>query len=412
MRIFITIVLLIFLWHLIYLFIFFLPAVVSLMREQRAIIKLFYLLPKESIGKAYNTAADKCKYKQRKLRTYRVISPIKKLVVCFLIVFVIDAVYVALCLYDAVETVFGHSSAPYIISNNGNLGATSNRIVINVAEVVFYDRNLDFNTSISAFLSDQEEKLRTTWVQIRYGYGSIGGLVGATSQIDNIVFNDVCFSSVSSEVYGDPFGYYCESLNDLVDMFLINNKNLYLSYNSMTIEEQVLSYRKLISTTEAITSKSQYVISLYATYVKDTQGLGKRLVYIFIGIIIALTFMLVPLWTSLEHKLLLCHETRRMFNFISCDVIESIPEVNSFVQNHVINLRKASGTESEKTKAVLEGSHDGIVICSIKGTVIEVNGSAKKIFHITESDVIGRSVRSLFEEDVSLSIKETLKNSH
>lgn len=106
------------------------------------------------------------------------------------------------------------------------------------------------------------------------------------------------------------------------------------------------------------------------------------------------------------------HSIRKMLYFISPDCISSIPEISSYVYNHTFSRRKEKPIEdSTKTKSILETSTDGVVLCSTNSYIIELNNSAKVMWDMSDTDVVGTSLIQWFKEkeELGLLLKEVVK---
>jgi PAS domain S-box-containing protein len=71
---------------------------------------------------------------------------------------------------------------------------------------------------------------------------------------------------------------------------------------------------------------------------------------------------------------------------------------------------KRTGKENDKkTKAILEGSSDGVILCNADGNIVELNSAAQVMFGVQQSDVVGQHMNKLFNEDLSSLLKEVIK---
>ena len=90
------------------------------------------------------------------------------------------------------------------------------------------------------------------------------------------------------------------------------------------------------------------------------------------------------------------HEIRKLLYFIPEDQLHSLPEITEFIDNYTFRSKKRKMEDSEKAKAILEGSTDGVIICTPNGIVLEVNSATKNMFQISDIDIIGGHVTQLF----------------
>ncbi len=92
------------------------------------------------------------------------------------------------------------------------------------------------------------------------------------------------------------------------------------------------------------------------------------------------------------------HEIRKLLYFIPGDILYSTPELTDFVVNFTFKSEKRKLEDSEKAKAILEGSTDGVIICTDSGVVLEMNSATKNMFQISDVDIIGGHVTQLFPD--------------
>jgi PAS domain S-box-containing protein len=109
-----------------------------------------------------------------------------------------------------------------------------------------------------------------------------------------------------------------------------------------------------------------------------------------------------------------------MLLLLPAEVADTIPNIKSYVAsfNTTSNLfdkyqAQRRQRENSKTQAIVENASDGVIVCNQNGIIVELNASARNMFEVSPSDIIGKQFKELFksshEQDIQNLIKDLVK---
>jgi guanylate cyclase 2F len=400
-------------YHLIYIALF-IPALFSLFRVHGRILSMFPNLPKEVIGNIYQNLSEKFKQSDSQVKLGTIIPSKLKILVIIVGIVIVEIACLAFLAADSVARVKGDGGAPEIVMNAAIAIREVNRASFELGETVMHDKQLGFDASvIVATIAGRITTIREAWNSLRYGVNTESGkgVDGYTGWIDILIHNDTCLESITSSI--DPELYRCKNLNYLLETLCVTTETLLRRYTVMNDKEVISNLNDVHAMVTAITDKITNITAVYSDRSQEMNGLKRKLIYVFLAGLLVILGLTIPMYLFLTEEINVNHQIRSMLHYLPCELIEAIPELNQFVVSLKIGkIKRKKQDQTEKTRAILEASNDGVIICSEHGRVLELNSTAKAMFQFIDADIIGRNIISLFkEEEMEVCLKDIIKNS-
>jgi PAS domain S-box-containing protein len=259
------------------------------------------------------------------------------------------------------------------------------------------------------FLSELTDSLRVAWDELRFGNSFARGYMGWTPSIDQMFLSTTCGPNVTTT------SVQCLSLNGLVDDIVISAEKNIREKVGMSSSEKYAAVRRSYLASQLLSEKLSNTTSNFLSVSTGNCGLGFPTLALYIPVFFVMLILSVLLFNEMDTYLNINQQIRSMLLLIPPDASEAVPDIREYVNTlstkmSILSfLSKNNKDNDKKTKAILEGSTDGVILCNSEGNIVEVNSAAQAMFSITQADVVGNNLSTLFSEDVTMLIREVSK---
>jgi PAS domain S-box-containing protein len=255
------------------------------------------------------------------------------------------------------------------------------------------------------FMNKLTSDFRVAWDELRFGNSYARGYMGWTAAIDQAFASSPCTGNQSLT------SVRCLSLNGLVDDLVLNGEKNIREKAGMSPAEIFAAVRRSYQVSQQFYSKLANTTEQFLAVTSLNCGLGFPTLALYIPVFFVMLVLSAFLFNEMDTYLNISQQIRSMFLLIPFDAAEAVPEIREYVntlatKNSLLSFLKREKDSDKKTKAILEGSSDGVILCNSEGNIVEVNNAAQAMFCITQADVVGNSLSTLFNEDLSLLIRE------
>eukprot|EP00762_Andalucia_godoyi_P007503 ANDGO_07856.mRNA.1 Adenylate cyclase len=379
----------------------------SILRERKAISRLFLLVPKTDVS----TIVQKCRTaihagNGKKGSSADILlrgaaasstSATTRVTLIFLtFIIVICSLIIVMCGFCLAASFSSYSKSAQI-NYAGSRRSFSQRINYLATELIRDDARLlnGGRASMRPQLSAGIQQLSEIHDAVKYGSAKFETppSVGHSAAQDSLLFDRRC---------NDTLNVACLGLDGIMSAYL-NLANVLLLLPDSQLTFQLQTYRDLLNIESLYLgplltqSKAIFVSETPSTVTFALSSIGP-VFGVCVGVIaVALVvsqFLQAHLWKEI-------HQYRKMLTMIPVPVVEKVPALESFVRTHGTrmseNMFQDAVEEAElRTRSVLAASVDGILELNSKGFVEHASPSANQIFRCSENgNVIGRSFDTL-----------------
>ena len=313
------------------------------------ITKLFSKIPKDIVGTVFHALEQKSEDKIVKINN-SLFTPKRMIVGLVIVIFFITVTASSLLLYESLTIMNTFSETMTKVKYGTTVLQTSMREKFKLGELVLHDSE-QLGIDLSVFhreILKHSEDLTQGWLNYRYGTkeNNFIGLSGVSSAIDSLLTSDNCTSRNNVSCFG---------LDQLFDSFTLMADRFNEEAYRVTFPLEILStvFIDLFGVSSELSSKMYSVLSLYVQSQRNPTRLVSPIVTsVAVVLLLLLSYILYVEAKRFEKE---NHQLRRMFNFISYEVLEQVEEIKSFILYYSISngKKKMKGEKFSKTKAIL-----------------------------------------------------------
>ncbi|KAL0488155.1 adenylate cyclase [Acrasis kona] len=396
-------------YHVVYVLFIYVPLVKNYFSEQSRILDLFKLIPKDVVGGIYQKL-HRMEKRDNKMKNASSFTPKIKVVLMTIGILLCDLAVIGLLTAEDYNLVKCGANTSQTIGLYGNFSSTMNRITFNLNEIVFNDASIsnDLKSIITAsHVTSLIGQTRDLWTQMRFGGVGVKGVMDVSGDIDAVITKSSCVNVTDS--------IKCMSLNTMIDELFVTAQQVANEASTMGLQQKITALDRSYQLTTLINQITNNVTQQYISKSTQNCDFNFETGWIYGTCMILMVCLGIALLTQLHTYLNINHMIRTLFILIPPQTCKSIPPLQDYIDNMETkggNLLKAifgkKDNGDKKTRAILEGSTDGVIICNDQGRIVEVNTSSKSMFKVNESDIIGEHINILFQENLKVFIKDTI----
>nr|CAG4708142.1 unnamed protein product [Naegleria fowleri] len=226
-------------------------------------------------------------------------------------------------------------------------------------------------------------------------------------------------STFSAELYTQR---YCTGLDEMITEYskkvsIFNSESQSTAFTSDTMS-MFHNYLDVFFIGSLLGEKIIDFMDLFVQY--SSQPSVILTILFGIGCLVVMIVIFYGMLYQLEKHRLQLINMRMMLNYLPSEVIDGSEQLRNYILYSIItpanqkrtkkNQIQSADSENANVKNVLNASVDGAILCTQDGIVEFVNASTQKMFGFaSKSDVVGVSVMTLFDQQQSLFIQNSIK---
>ncbi|KAL0489139.1 adenylate cyclase [Acrasis kona] len=329
-------------------------------------------------------------------------SPKFKFMVIASFILICDVSVIALLAAEDYKLVKCGANTSQTVSLYGQFSSLVNRISFNLNEVIYSDPSMPFDyksTITPDHIADIIDDTRKVWTQLRLVMGDISSVRESNCTISN--------SSIVQ----------CMELNELMDELTLSSQRAAIESPLMSTAQKINAIDQNYQITNQINQITSRLTLQFIDKSTHQCNFSFETSWIYGAFILIIMSSCFNLYIMLREYLDVNQTIRFLMVLIPPPICKSIPLVQNYID--CASQTDASGwikrlvmgneqNQDKRTRAILEGSMDGVIICNDEGFIVEMNSSSKQMFKKNESDVIGHHISILFDQDLKVFIKDTI----